>query len=266
MANRKVRIGLALGGGVARGMAHLGVLRALEEAGLAADFISGSSAGALVGGFYCAGMPLVELTARALKIGWRHIARPVWPVSGFVSFAPLKKWITDALGDVDIEHLRIPFAIAATNLEDGKAVYFHSGNLAAAVCASCLIPGFVAAEKVNGQLLGDGTLVDAIPVNVLRRMGAEYVIGVDLFRPRLRRAWGPFGYGLNALEITFRKAGSGLADANSLISPELCGETYINFRKGKKLVELGYQAARAKIPEILQDLANLEASLPGVSA
>ena len=248
------RIGLALGGGVARGLAHIGVLTALDEAGIQVDLVAGSSAGALAGALYSSGLPLKEVVQLAAQLSWFRIARPTWPKSGFISFAPLRQWLVATIGDLSFEDLRLPFTVAVTDLESGQAVYLSSGKLAPAVCASCVIPGFVAAERVNGLLLGDGTLVDAIPVNILQQMGATYVIGVDLFRPKLRRAWGPVGFGFNALEITFRKAGEGLEKANCLISPALAGETYLNFGKAKRLINLGRQAAEEKIPEILSAL------------
>ncbi len=248
------RIGLALGGGVARGLAHIGVLNALSEAGIEVDLVAGSSAGALAGALFSSGLPVKDVSLLASTLNWFRIARPVWPTSGVISFDPLRKWLVATLGDLTFEDLHLPFAVAVTDLESGEAIYLRSGKLAPAVCASCVIPGFVSAERINGLLLGDGTLVDAIPVNILRQMGADYIIGVDLFRPKLRRAWGPVGFGFSALEIILRRTGDGLEKADCLISPALSGETYFNFGKAKHLIKLGRQAAEAKIPEILAAL------------
>lgn len=248
------RIGLALGGGVARGMAHIGVLKVLEQAGIPIDYVAGTSAGSIMGAMYCAGLPVEQIKARALKLRWWQLARPVWPRLGFVNFNPLARWLVATLGDLRIEDLKIPFTAVAADLDTGEPVRLNSGPLAPAVQASCSVPGFVEPVKLNGRLLGDGSLVDTVPVSILREMGAEYVIGVDIFESTIRPRWGVFGMGFNALEILVRRAGGGTDDADCLISPDLRGKTYLRLSKREEFFLLGEQAAQAHLERIASDL------------
>ena len=160
-----------------------------------------------------------------------------------------------SFGDLDFNQLKLPFMAAATDLVTGDAVYLHEGKVAPAVHASCVIPGLITPLHLDGHMLGDGSLVNTIPVAPLREMGAEYVIGVDLFRHKIRRWMGPLGYGLASLEITFSRAGCGYCTADCLISPQLDGKTYLNFWKAPQLISLGRQAAEALIPTIKSAIA-----------
>jgi NTE family protein len=251
---RRKRIGLALGGGVVRGLAHVGVLSVLEEAGIPIDFISGTSAGSIVAGCYAAGMSAAQLRAYAWQFTWRRLLRPVWPVRGLVSFAGMARLLSRGLGDLAIEDLKLPLAIAATDVERGEPVYLRQGPLAQAVQASCSVPGFVAPVQLQGRWLGEGAMTDMIPVSILRRMGADYVIGVDIFAFKLRRWLGPVGYLINGLEIALERSGLGVEQADCCIAPALSGKTYMRFSRRDELYELGRQAALEQLPVILRDL------------
>lgn len=250
------KIGLALGGGVVRGWAHLGVLTELLNAGLSFDFIAGSSAGSLVGGIFCTGIGIEEMVEVASRIRWWHFARPVWPTYGLVSFNRLERWLVKKFGDLTFADLAIPFFAMATDLRTGKSVALRSGRLAPAICASCAVPGFIVPVIINGQLLGDGSVTDNVPVSALRSAGADYVIAVDIMEPSLRPRWGALGMGINALEILIRNAGSGIDYADCLIYPDLAGDTYLRFSRRQNLFLRGQQAAREKLPEILRVLNN----------
>jgi NTE family protein len=130
---QRKRVGLALGGGVVRGLAHVGVLSVLEEAGVPIDFISGTSAGSIVAGCYAAGMNASQLKTYAWQFTWRRLLRPVWPVRGLVSFAGIAGLLRRSLGDLAIEDLKLPLAIAATDIERGEPVYLRQGPLAQAI-------------------------------------------------------------------------------------------------------------------------------------
>jgi NTE family protein len=123
------------------------------------------------------------------------------------------------------------------------------------VRASCSVPGFVTPLEIDGRLLGDGSLADTVPVDILREMGADYVIGVDIFTSSIRPRWGPFGMGFTAMEILVQRAGGGIDTADCLISPRLGGETYLRFSKRERLFKLGEEAAEEKLPFILQALS-----------
>jgi NTE family protein len=133
-------------------------------------------------------------------------------------------------------------------------IMIKEGKLAPAVRASCSVPGFIIPIRLNGRLLGDGSLLSSVPVSAAREMGADYVIGVDLFRTKLRTRWAALGFGFTALEILVRHAGRGVETADCLISPMLSGATYFRFAKAKELINLGEEAAKEKIPMILKAL------------
>jgi len=248
--SKRKRVGLALGGGVVRGLAHLGVLTVLEQAGIPIDIVSGTSAGSIIGATYCAGMDLDTIKMYSMKLRWWHVANPVWSSQGLVGFDRLKKWLTIKIGDLDFADLKIPYVVVATDLESGKPVRLYRGKLAPAVQASCSVPGLVKPVELAGRLLADGSLSDTVPVSILREMGADYVIGVDIFSPSIRRSLGPVGYGIAALEILIERAGGGIDQADCLIAPQLAGQTYFRFSKRDELFKLGMNAALEKIASI----------------
>lgn len=253
MAYRK-RVGLALGGGVVRGLAHVGVVAVLEEAGIPIDYVAGTSAGGIVAAALAAGYNARQLEAFAAKLGWRRLARPIWPRRGLVSFAPLEHWLTSDFGDLDFRDLKMPCVIVATDMERGEPVWLCEGKVAPAVHASCCVPGFVAPRELNGRLLGEGGLSNMLPVDVLHQMGADYVIGVDVFAFKIRRRLGALGFGLAGLEILLERSGGGLADADLLISPRLEGMSYLRFSKRKEFYRLGREATLARLADIRRDL------------
>jgi NTE family protein len=235
------KIGLALGGGAVRGFAHIGVLQVLEDANIPIDMVSGTSVGSVIGALYCAGMPLSMIEKIAVDVNWWQFARPTLSRDGLVSFAPLEKWLESQLGPLYFEDLATPLAITATDMLTGSTVVFDSGPLAPAVRASCSVPGLVTPVRQNGRILCDGAISDNVPGDVLYERGADFVIGVDVFRSAYKRPLhlGPLGRGLTAVEILVRQSGAGLKNVDCLISPELSGFTYTRFSKRKELIELG---------------------------
>lgn len=248
-------VGVALGGGVVRGVAHVGALEALSEAGIPIDCVAGASAGAIMGAFFCAGFSFAEIEYIASRIGWRDVARPVWPREGLVTFAPLEQSLQKLLGDIEFADLEIPFAAVATDMETGKPVALREGRLAPAVRASSSVPGVVTPRRIGPWLLGDGALSNNLPVSVVREMGADLVVAVDVFQPSFIRSWGPLGRGLTALEILVNRSGSGIEEADFLIQPALAGVSYLLFSQWEKLMRLGREAAEATIPAIQAALA-----------
>ena len=254
-AKRRKRVGLALGGGSVRGLAHLGVLKVLEAEQVPIDFVAGTSVGSVVGAAYCAGLgvgPLIELVQ---QLGWRNLAGLTWPTQGFVSFAKLEHWLVALLGDLTFAELRVPFAAVATDLEMGEPVVLREDRLAAAVRASCSVPGIAPPVRRDGRVLVDGGVSDNLPVAAVRSMGADYVIAVDICRPLRTRRWGPFGIGLTSLEELVRRSGGGLQSADCVISPELSGFSYLRFSRREELIARGIRAAEAKLPDIRAALA-----------
>ncbi|MCD5322571.1 MULTISPECIES: patatin-like phospholipase family protein [Pontibacillus] len=172
-------IGLALGSGGARGFAHLGVLKALHDAGIQVDLIAGSSMGALVGSLYCAGQDMDQLYKLARTFKRKYYLDFTVPKMGFIQGKRIKEYISLFTHRKNIEDLKIPFAVIATDLKTGEKVIFKEGNTANAVRASISIPGIFVPEKIGDRLLVDGGVVDRVPISVAREMGADIVIGVD---------------------------------------------------------------------------------------
>lgn len=225
--------------------------------------VAGSSAGSLVGAIFCAGYGPEAIKANTMRLSWWQLARLTWPRQGFFSFEPLERWLVRLIGDRQFSDLKIPFAAVATDLERGVPVWLRQGRLARAVRASCSVPGIITPVEIDGMILGDGSLADTVPVDILRQMGADYVIGVDIFSTYIRRGWGPFGMGLNALEILVERAGGGIDRADCLIAPDLHGATYLRFSRREQMFELGEKAAWEMLPTIQRNLSELAAARNG---
>lgn len=249
------RVGLALGGGAARGLAHIGVLAVLEEASIPIDCITGTSMGAMIGAAYCAGIEVAQLLDIASRTGWRHISTPTWPHQGLLSFRKMEQWIIDILGDVDLRDLAIPFAATATDIETGERMILREGPVARVVRTSCSVPGIAAPVAFNGRLLCDGGVSDNLPDEAARQLGADYVIGVDVFAPAYRSFLGPVGVTMAALEVLVQNAGGGARTADCVIIPDLVGKSYIRLSKSWQFIEAGRRATADKLPEIIEALA-----------
>lgn len=174
------KVGLALGSGGARGFAHLGVLKVLQENNIPIDFIAGSSMGALVGCFYGAGHEMDQLIKFAKNFKSKFFVDMAMSKMGLLAGNRIKEFIRLFTHGKKLEDLSIPVAVVATDIEKAKKVVFTEGDIAHAVRASISIPGIFVPEKWNGTLLVDGGVVDRIPITVVKKMGADIIIGVDV--------------------------------------------------------------------------------------
>src|SRR5215831_16869366 len=174
------RIGIALGGGFARGIAHIGVLKVLEEENIAIQFVAGTSVGALIGAIYCSGASAAEMEEIACRVRFRDFAR--WTISrmGFASNQRMIGFLHSVLKVKSFEELRIPLAVATTDFTTGNGVVFNSGSLVDPVRASCAYPGMFLPVNVNGQLCVDGMLAHPVPTQPLRDAGCTHVLAVHL--------------------------------------------------------------------------------------
>ena len=179
MNTRKPRLGIALGSGSARGWAHIGVLRALEQAGIFPDVVSGTSIGALVGAAY-ASNGLDRLEEWVARIDWWDIIRYMDVRLGGVEGERLMRAFRERVEDAPIETLPKPFGAVATDLQTGREVWFQEGSLLEAVRASIALPGLFSPVRYQGRWLVDGGLVDPLPVSLCRALGADRVIAVNL--------------------------------------------------------------------------------------
>ncbi len=179
MRSRKPRLGIALGSGSARGWAHIGVLRALEQAGIVPDVVAGTSIGALVGAAYASDR-LDQLEEWVSQIDWWEIIRYMDVRLGGVEGERLMRAFGERVGDARIESLAKPFGAVATDLQTGREVWFQNGSLLEAVRASIALPGLFSPVRFQERWLVDGGLVDPLPVSLCRALGAEQVIAVNL--------------------------------------------------------------------------------------
>ena len=260
---RPPRIGLALGGGFARGIAHLGVLRVLEDAGFPVDFLSGTSVGALIAAAYASGAPVEAISRRATAASFRDFAR--WSLSryGLASNERLGRYVYDFCGVHRIEEMKRPLAICAVDLVSGEPYYFTKGDVGIALRASCAYPGLFQPVEYEGRVLVDGFLTSPIPVEAARMLGAELVIGVYLGMtgpaPRPKHMgevlWRSFAImQQQAIERRDRSV-------DVLISPEVREFAWDDFSRTSEMVAAGEAAARASLPRI-RELLEPPASAP----
>jgi NTE family protein len=250
------RIGLALSGGAARGIAHVGVLRALEENAIPIDAVAGASAGALIGGAYAAGLSIEQLEAMARKFRWRHMSRLSFSRLGLQSNARMEKFLRASLPVTRFEELRIPFAALATDLHEGTPVVMRdTGDVPFAIRASVCLPAFyVPVRDGNGRLLVDGGLVANLPISYTRDLGADIVIAVDVgadgarFMDQPRTALGVLTQTFVAVEriVSNQEA----ADADLIITPKVGHIRWDETRRAEELLRVGYEAALESIDSI----------------
>lgn len=177
---KEKKIGLALGSGGARGMAHIGVLKVLEDFNIPIDFISGSSMGAVIAALYSAEPNAKKLEKDSLEIEWKKIFDYTFPRSGLIRGERIEKIIRDKLNNIDFKDLKIPLFITAYDLEERQEVIFTRGNVAKAVRASISIPGIFVPVEINNKILVDGGITDPIPTEVLKQAGADIIIAVNV--------------------------------------------------------------------------------------
>lgn len=282
---KKPRIGLALGGGGARGAAHVGVLKVLLEEGIPIDMIAGTSIGSVVGGLYSAGMPINELATKfegselmrnfmTVPISVRVVAAPALitprflghhPYDGLYNGVKFRNYANKLAGNnTEISKLKIPFAAVVTNVVDGESCRLTSGDLGTAMQASTAVPGLRKPVQIGDKLYCDGGLICNVPVSHVREMGADFIIAVDIDEP------------LNPVCISkFRKIGSmskqalriqlnnqdveQCKDADIVIHPDTDGISLISRKKidGQRGLEAGEKAARAVLPELKRKLAEM---------
>ena len=267
--DRDPTIGLALGGGFARGLAHIGVLKVLEEEKIPINFIAGTSVGALIGAVYASGVHPTEMAEFAAQVRFRDFAR--WTVSrlGFASNDRMSGMLERCLKVKTFEELRVPLALIATDFVTGEAVVFRSGDLIAPVRASCAYPGMFLPVSLDGRTLVDGMLAYSVPTTPLRQMGAERVLAVYLKSHWVNSA--PPRSVFDVIGQCFSIAQTKMsslwqADADIVMEPEVQGFAYDAFDRAPALVRAGEEAAGRALPRIRQWLAQPTASLTPVSA
>lgn len=250
--NRLV-VGVALGGGMARGCAHVGVLRELEKHQIPIDLIAGTSVGSLIGGAYASGLTPDQIEAMALKISWNDLGRVTISRLGFYDSRRTEDYIRSNFPVTEFEQARIPFGAVSTDLQTGRMIVFTEGSLPLAIRASCAMPIFYTPVIVNGRMMVDGGLVGHIPASVARMMGADVVIAVDVNSQHLPipQPTHLFTVMSQALSIMGRTTVSYLyADADVIIRPEIERVRPDDLSKAAEMIAAGEEATRRVIPKI----------------
>lgn len=252
------KIGLALGGGAARGFAHIGVIQVLEEAGIKVDMVSGTSAGSLVAAIYASGKSGSQLQQIALTMDESTIADWTLPLfsRGVLRGEALARYVGSQVGGKKLEDMTKPLGIVATDLSNGRYILFQRGDTATAVRASSAVPGVFQPVRISGREYVDGGLVSPVPVRAARALGAELVIAVDISTPP---EGAPSGGTLEILLQTFSIMGKSittfeLEDADLVVRPNLNGVSSADFSARKRSIEAGRQA-------MLTQLAALRAAI-----
>lgn len=269
------RIGIALGGGFARGMAHIGVLKVLEEENVPIACIAGTSVGALIGAIYCAGASAAEMEEIACRVRFRDFAR--WTISryGFASNRRMAGLLNSVLKVKSFEELRIPLAVTATDFASGSGVVFQKGDLVDTVRASCAYPGMFEPIRINNKVLVDGMLAHPVPTKPLREMGADRVLAIHL-----KGRWDVGGVPRHLFDVIGQCFA--IAQENSaalwrpwtdlLVEPEVKDFKYDDFEHSCDLIRAGEKAMRAALPELRGWLASpiparrMVAALPNPAA
>jgi NTE family protein len=256
---KPLKIGLALGGGAARGFAHVGVIAVLEEAGLRPQVVVGTSAGSLVAAIYATGKTSAQLQQTALSMEEVAITDWMLPIFGKGVFRgdALGRYVNQLVGGRLIENMAIPLGIVATDLNSGRAVLFRSGDTGTAVRASSAVPAVFVPVKINGHEYVDGGLVSPVPVRFARQMGADVVIAVDISSPP---EGNPAGDTLQILLQTFAIMGKSinqyeLKEADVVVRPSLMGLKSADFSARKLAIDSGRAAMLAALPALRAKLA-----------
>ena len=244
-------LGLALGGGAYRGVAHLGVLKAFEEEGLKPGVLSGTSSGGLAAAFYAFGMPLEEIRDLADKLHWLRVSTFNVPKLGLLNNSELGRFVEKHLGSKNIEESPIPLALVASDISTGEKVILKTGSLSQALMATTCIPGVFSPVQVGGRMLVDGALVENVPLTVLKEMGASVRVGVSLGSESYRKPENLIQVIINAINIATDQtnlASEGKFDL--MLKPELQTYGFLDNGNSLKLFAEGYRSGMMALEKV----------------
>lgn len=253
------RVGLALGGGAARGIAHIGVLEVLEENDIPIDCIAGTSAGAIAGGLYAAGVTPGRMRELVSGISWFEIARIALPKLGLLNFARISDWIEEILEGQPqtFEELRLPFAAVTADIVSGELVAICEGRLSDALRASSSVPGIFEPHRYRQRLLVDGGILNNLPVSITKRLGADYVIAVNLLPAGQVAQKEPTNVAelvVTTIYMLMRSTHNEGPTADAIIRPEVSHISLVDLSPVDELLQAGRDAAEALVPQIKRDL------------
>ncbi|MBK1711593.1 patatin-like phospholipase family protein [Rubrivivax gelatinosus] len=254
---RPPRVGLALGGGAARGFSHIGVIQVLEENGIRPDLVAGTSAGSLVAALYASGKTGAELGMLAMTMDEGAITDWAFPGRALLRGEALARYVREHTGGRAIEQMRLPLGIVATDLDSGAAILFQRGDTGTAVRASSAVPAVFQPVTIGGREYVDGGLVSPVPVRFVRQMGAELVIAIDISAVP---DGAPTGDAMKMLLQTFSIMSRSinayeLRDADIVLRPALAGVSSADFAARRRSIQAGREAALAALPAIKARIA-----------
>lgn len=261
---QKKRVGLALSSGAARGLAHIGVLEVLEREGIPINMIAGTSMGALIGALYAQGKTVSELKTLAIELGSRRfslLSDLTLPRAGLIQGRRIKNTLKSIIGDREFQDLKIPFACVATDIETGEEVVINQGSVLEGIKASSSIPIMFTVAKWKNKYLVDGALVNPVPVSVIREMGADFIIAVNVAPDVSKKAYqhnkapNIFNIIMQTIYIaSYRVAEYSLSGADVVIEPQVTHIASMDFHRGQECILQGEIATQASIPEIKRKL------------
>lgn len=255
-SNGRPRLGIAFGGGGVRGFMHLGVLKALDEAGIQPDLVTGSSVGSVAAALYGSGLSIAEIEKIVREVDEFDLADPVIDLAGGLKGKAIANWVNEILDDKRLEQMRVPVGITVSDLSAHRSFLVVSGNTGEIVQTSSTIPGVFVPVENEGHILVDGALLAVVPVRYARAMGADVVIGVDIF---CHNAGPPKLLVIPILMATFRMQSCALGaremtEADILLQPDFEPNFAGSFSGRDAAIKAGYDATVARLPDILKRL------------
>ena len=254
----KATVALALGGGASKGFAHIGIIKVLKENNIPVKIVTGTSAGSIVGSMYASGMSPDRLELEAEILGKTDLVDLTLSTSGFIKGEKLQNYINRKVGNRPMQQFPIKFAAVATDFESGKPVVFNVGNAGQAVRASASIPNVFQPVVIGSRKYVDGGLSQPVPVSAAKKLGANFIIAVDISaRPAKNVNQGMFSYLDQTFNVMSQTAlRQELGQANVVIKPQVLELGSVGgFDQKQRAIQLGEQAARAALPEIKRKLA-----------
>ncbi len=254
------KIGIALGGGAARGIAHIGVLKALRDFQIPIDYVAGVSAGAVVGAFFAAGLDLETMEEKVTQVTWSDFASFHFSKLGMMSSKPIESFIERYIGKMTFSQLKLPFSVLATDLVSGKGVTLNNPKslVSSAVRASASFPGVLDPTEIDGRFYCDGGAVENVPISVVKSMGADVVIAVDVI-PQAELSRPPahmmavVDRGLDILLTQQMKCIGHTADI--VLNPLTEYFASRHFKHSERMIELGVQSVILNIDQLKKVIA-----------
>lgn len=255
---KKRSVVLVLGGGSARGLAHIGVLKVMEREKIPIHRVVGTSMGALIGAAYAVGVPIKKMETLALKFNWRTVFDPTIPKMGLLAGKKLEKVVAELTEHKSFEDSKMPLAIVTTDIEKNERVVFQKGNLQKVICASCSWPGIFNPVRIDGRLLVDGGIKNSVPTRIARSLDSGYMIAVDVgFCVKNRKLENIFEMLLQSFQIMGEELNRYQARiSDTMIKVDLGDDIdQVAFHRAREAIAKGEKAAEAKIGQIKRTLS-----------